>query len=187
VATIRCLAPNDLASLGLTVRAVAAEMTYPLRQRVLRPHQRLDEMAWDGDDDADAGHFVAVDPEGEIAGAATIVRRAPDWLAGEALGWRLRGMATRPEWRGMGVGTALLSAAVDHALRHGGGIVWCHARVRAADFYERAGFSRRGTAWEEPVIGPHVLMFCAVDPHESGHPSAPTIHQRPDDWGGAST
>jgi len=73
-------------------------------------------------------------------------------------------MATAPEWRRRGVGSALLAAVIDHVATNGGGLLWCNARLGALGFYERAGFQARGDAWEEPVIGPHVAMWRFVAP-----------------------
>ena len=74
-------------------------------------------------------------------------------------GWRIRGMATWPENRGRGAGALVLDALLDHVRRSGGGLVWCNARTTAQAFYARAGFVVHGEEWEEPVIGPHVVMW----------------------------
>jgi ribosomal protein S18 acetylase RimI-like enzyme len=68
-------------------------------------------------------------------------------------------MATDPAYRGRGVGAAVLEALVAHARAGGGGVLWCNARVPAQRFYERAGLQTRGEPWEDPEIGPHVLMW----------------------------
>jgi GNAT superfamily N-acetyltransferase len=71
-------------------------------------------------------------------------------------------MATAPEWRGTGVGSALVGAVFDHVAAGGGGLLWCNARLAAVGFYERAGMVTTGDVWEEPVIGPHIAMFVQV-------------------------
>ena len=72
--------------------------------------------------------------------------------------WRVRGMATAPEARGRGAGTAVLDALVSHALAEGATLVWCTARTRARSLYERAGFAVTSEVFEPPDIGPHVRM-----------------------------
>lgn len=67
-------------------------------------------------------------------------------------------MATDPARRRAGVGRALAAAVVSHVERHGGGPLWCNARVGAVPFYLAAGFEARGEPWEEPGIGTHVAM-----------------------------
>jgi GNAT superfamily N-acetyltransferase len=93
---------------------------------------------------------------------ASVWREAPSWPSGDADSWRLRGMATAPEWRGKGAGTAVLAAVIAHVAAAGGGLLWCNARLGAVAFYERAGLVTRGEQWEEPVIGPHIAMFTMV-------------------------
>lgn len=72
--------------------------------------------------------------------------------------WRVRGMATVPEARGRGAGTAVLNALLDHARSRGAVGVWASVRVRARSLYERAGFVTASDEFEPPHIGPHVIM-----------------------------
>ena len=71
-------------------------------------------------------------------------------------------MATAEDKRGQGIGTAVLRAVLAYVARHGGGLLWCNARVSARSFYERAGFVSRGDVWDEPDLGPHVKMELQV-------------------------
>ncbi|HVL92691.1 MAG TPA: GNAT family N-acetyltransferase [Acidimicrobiales bacterium] len=147
----------------IKVERVPAEVTFPLRQRVLRPHQRVEDMALPGDDDPHSGHFAAIDGDGRVVGTATVRRERPPWEDGTVDAWRLRGMATEEGWRGRGVGGAALAAVLTHVAAHGGGLLWCNARLPAVPFYERAGFSVQGAPFDEPGIGPHVVMARRVD------------------------
>ena len=67
-------------------------------------------------------------------------------------------MATAPSHRGLGVGTLVLSELVKHCRAGSGAGLWCHARVPAQGFYERAGFVAVGEPWDDPEIGPHMKM-----------------------------
>jgi GNAT superfamily N-acetyltransferase len=172
------------------VERVAAPETFELRWRVLRPHQRIEEVALRGDDDPDTAFFAARDPvSGDVVATASVQREAPPWVpearidrdhagpggrlevprgarsaAGDqgAEAWRLRAMATADAFRGRGLGRRVLEAVIDHVSAGGGGLLWCSARIRAVPFYERAGFSTLGDDYEEPVIGTHVLMWRVV-------------------------
>lgn len=144
------------------IERVAAEQTFPLRQQVLRPHQRIDQLAPPGDDDPDAAHLAAIEGD-EVIGTASVRRESPPWATDPARSWRLRGMATSEAHRNGGVGAAVLAAVIDHVGRHGGGLLWCNARTPAVVFYERAGFFTRGDAWVDPDIGPHIAMEMTVD------------------------
>ncbi|HET6795195.1 MAG TPA: GNAT family N-acetyltransferase [Acidimicrobiales bacterium] len=145
----------------VTVSEVEPERTYRLRQRVLRPHQGVDEVAMPGDRSAGALHLAAVSGD-EVVGVVSFWPERPDW-AGGGPAFRLRGMATAPEVRGTGVGALLLRRVLHDVAARGGGLLWCHARLAASGFYARHGFERRGDEWEEPHIGPHVVMFRRVD------------------------
>ena len=152
----------------VTIERVDAESTFPLRQRVLRPHETVAQMALSGDDHPDAGHFAARAADGSVVGTATVHREAPPWAADAPDAWRLRGMATAEGWRGRGIGERVLTAVVDHVASRGGGLLWCNARVPAVAFYERGGFEVCSNPWEEPHIGPHVAMFRRVPSRPRG-------------------
>ena len=133
----------------MIVREVAAAETRELRRDVLRPHQTVEELAEHEQDDAwaagafDDGQLIAVGFVGPEGGPGA---------------WRVRGMATAPEARGRGAGTAILAALVDHARSNGATRIWCNARTPAITLYERAGFRITSEEFELPDIGPHVVM-----------------------------
>jgi predicted GNAT family N-acyltransferase len=141
------------------IQRVGVADTIGLRQRVLRPHQTMAEMRYPHDDDPSTGHFAAV--EGDvIIGTVSVVPELPtDPLADVESWWRLRGMATAEGHRSQGVGSALVAAAMAHVAAEGGRGLWCNARLPAVAFYQRAGFVAVGEPWEEPGIGPHIVMW----------------------------
>ena len=162
----------------VTVARVAPATTYPLRQRVLRAGQPPGAARMAIDDDPVTATFAAVDAAGTVVGSAVVSPEPCGWQPGRPA-WRLRGMATAPGHRGSGIGGRVLRAALDHARAHGAEVVWCNARTPARRFYERAGFVAVGEEFEEPLIGPHVRMWCdmAAAPANGGAPrvdGAPT-------------
>ena len=161
----------------IRVEAVPRKLTLALRQRVLRPHQRLEELGVPGELDPGAVHLAALLPDGTVVGTAVLLpeRFAP--MPDRADAWRLRAMATDERWRGRGVGRLVLDRAVEHVAARGGGLLWCHARVPARAFYTRAGFTVVGEPWQEPFIGPHVAMYREVTP--AGAIGAPEVPARP--------
>jgi GNAT superfamily N-acetyltransferase len=142
---------------AVRVERVSAEVGLPLRQRVLRPHQTIEELRAGDDDAPSTGNYVAFAGD-EVVCTASVRREAPPWAPGAAPAWRLRGMATEEAWRGRGVGAQVLAVVIEHVRSHGGGLLWCNARVPAVPFYRRAGFGTRGDEWVDPDIGPHVAM-----------------------------
>ena len=151
--------PTDL---GITVERVHAAVTYPLRQRVLRPGQTVRAARFAIDDDPATASFAARTSDGEVVGTAVVYPEPCPWLADRPRAWRLRGMATVPERRSQGIGALVLQAALDHVRDAGGGLVWCNARVPAQGFYEGAGFRAHGSPWDDPEIGPHIAMWLEV-------------------------
>ncbi|MEO8689300.1 MAG: GNAT family N-acetyltransferase [Solirubrobacteraceae bacterium] len=135
------------------VRPIPLEQTRALRQAVLRPHQTVEELATH--EPAGAIAFGAFDGD-ELVGVGLV---GPE---GDPGAWRIRGMATAPEARGRGTGTAVLDALVRHASAQGAASVWCNARVRAIPLYERAGLRVVSDVFEPPDIGPHVRMELPV-------------------------
>lgn len=144
------------------VRSVALEETLALKQRVLRPHQTIEELAREFTGLPDLACFAALE-DGRVIGTATVHREAAPWAPGDTPAWRLRGMATEEGRRGQGIGAAALAAAISHVRSRGGGLLWCNARTPAVAFYERAGFRTRGEPWDDPAIGAHIAMYLVVN------------------------
>ena len=107
-------------------------------------------------------HFCAEDESGHVVSVASLLKEAPTWQPDTSASWHLRGMATVADWRGRGVGSAVLAALFAYVAASGGGLLWCNARLSAVNFYERAGLATTGEPWEEPVIGPHIAMFSVI-------------------------
>src|SRR5437588_522244 len=107
---------------------------------------------------------------------------------GEPGAWRVRGMATAPQARGRGAGTAVLDALLRHARAHAATSVWASVRTPARRLYERAGFRADSEEYELPDIGPHVLMRLSLQSqmklarrivHPGRASSASTSHKHP--------
>ena len=137
----------------LSLRPVSLEETRVLRRDVLRPYMEVEELATH--EPAGAVAFGAF-ADGDLVAVGLV---GPD---GEPGDWRVRGMATRPDARGQGAGSAILHALVQHAIDQGATRVWCNARTRALNLYQRAGFVTASDEFEPPDIGPHYRMELTV-------------------------
>ncbi len=149
-----------MASIDYTVRRVPIERTLALRKSVLRPYLADDEPYVLPDDHLPTTvTFGAVTPDDRVIGVGRLTPEPPPFNTEREQSWRLRGMATSPETRNLGIGSAVLGALIGHVADSGGGILWCNARVGALGLYERGGMQRWGEVWDEPHIGPHVVMW----------------------------
>lgn len=117
-----------------------------IRRQVFIEEQGVPEaLEWDADD-ATALHLLALTIEGKPIGCARLL---PDGHIGR--------MAVLPDWRGLGVGKALLAGALRAARAAGHTHVKLSAQIHAAGFYQVAGFVSVGAEYEEAGI-PHISM-----------------------------
>lgn len=132
------VAPADWPGDAAAIRAI--------REQVFVREQGVPaELEWD-DLDAACAHLLAYDMQGKPVGTA---RMQADGHIGR--------MAVLPEWRGRGVGSALLLMLIDLAATHGLDEVFLDAQVAAADFYYRHGFIASGEEFAAAGI-PHLRM-----------------------------
>ena len=146
---------------AVTIDEVAPEITYALRGAVLSPDGG--DIVWAGDEDRATFHLAARTGDRVVG----VVRFSPTpcpWRPLARAPWQLRGMATEPDVRGSGAGRALVVEGLARVAGRGGDVVWCDARVGAAGFYERMGFTVVTDEFEKTGIGPHVGMLIDVPP-----------------------
>ncbi|MCK8515791.1 GNAT family N-acetyltransferase [Methylonatrum kenyense] len=96
--------------------------------------------------DPDCVHWLVRAADGDAIATA---RLAPDGQIGR--------MAVMPDWRGRGIGSALLRAMVDYAREAGLPTPHLHAQEQALGFYERQGFIAEGPGFDDAGI-PHRAM-----------------------------
>ena len=138
----------------LTLRRAALDEILPLRHAVLRPGLARATAQFDGDHDPATRHFAALSGA-TVVGCVSAMRRALDGVDA----WQVRGMATRDDLAGRGIGRALLASATE-ALRAEPGprLLWCNARVTALRFWERAGWEAVSDVFDIPGVGPHRVL-----------------------------
>ncbi|HEX4735856.1 MAG TPA: GNAT family N-acetyltransferase [Thermoleophilaceae bacterium] len=119
-----------------------------LRRRVFVGQQGVTlEADRDGLDQV-ALHVVAIDG-GNVVGTCRLVFDGP--LA------RLGRMAVEDDYRGRGLGAAILAEAEHQALAAGSERIRLHAQLAARSLYERSGFVVQGQEFMEEGI-PHLTM-----------------------------
>lgn len=121
-----------------------------VRRRVFIEEQCVpEELEWDGLDETST-HFLAEDDAGQAVGSARLL---PDGHIGR--------MCVLKEWRGRGIGSALLREALAAAGEQGLARVELAAQVHALPFYERHGFTAEGGEFLDAGI-PHRNMYRAL-------------------------
>lgn len=138
----------------MEVKEIRAEDTYDLRHRVLRPLQTVAECKYPLDHAAI--HFGAFTENRLISIVTAHPEDSP--LFSESGQWRIRGMATEPEFQKTGAGHAVLHALLAWGKERGIELFWCNARELAIPFYLRQGFTVESDYFEIPGIGPHKVM-----------------------------
>lgn len=145
----------------ISVSSISAAETIEIRWQILRPGFPRETAVFVGDDSPAAKHFGGF-IESRLAGVASIYPAACPDRPEEQRGWQLRGMATLPEVRGLGVGKALVAACEQTVREVGDPFLWCNARIGAIDFYARLGWLVSSDEFDIPTVGPHRRMLRAI-------------------------
>lgn len=155
---------NDELHLGVVVRQISPEETYPLRHKILRPHQPIEMCRYE--DDSRPGAFsLGAYRDGKLVGVVSASEESYKNF-NQKKQYRIRGMATVPEVRGMGYGAALLLECVKRLQSQKVDVVWFNAREVAFGFYEKLGFEYCSDMFEIKDIGPHKVMYAEVAKYE---------------------
>jgi predicted GNAT family N-acyltransferase len=127
----------------------AAAQLSAVRREVFIEEQRVpEELEWDGEEE-DAIHVLASDHDGRPIGTGRLLHQGGLAHIGR--------MAVLRDWRGKGVGGALLNALLAEARQRGLTEIFLNAQTHAAPFYERFGFARKGSEFPDAGI-PHCRM-----------------------------
>jgi predicted GNAT family N-acyltransferase len=141
---------------GFTIRDVGwlaeQEKLRAVRLAVFVIEQNIpEEHEWD-EHDALSVHALAEDRDGVPIGCGRLL---PDGHIGR--------LAVLSDWRGQGVGAALLRHLIEVAQRHGHVRVLLNAQEHAVPFYARYGFAPSGAPFMEAGI-PHREMVRMLAP-----------------------
>ena len=116
----------------------------------------------------DKGWDMHMSPIGEKtkgAGVGVLVRqpiKATPMKLKTKNGYRLRGMATHPDFRRKSAATKLMEESFIFLKQKECDILWCNARLIAVKFYKSLGFKIIGEIFDIPKIGPHYKMYKSI-------------------------
>ncbi len=145
----------------IEIRRVGVEKILDLRHRILRAGLPPESARFDGDQADTTLHLAAfaVDASGRAGEKAVgCLSLMLNRFAGQPA-WQLRGMAVDEPLQRHGLGRELITRAEQAAASDGrAGWLWCNARLPAAGFYQKQGWSIVSEVFEIPMAGPHVKM-----------------------------
>lgn len=146
----------------MEVRVIPAIQTRRLRHLVLWPHIRGEEdCVIDIDEREDAIHLGTFDGE-TLASIGSLFSMDSPKINFENQ-YRLRAMATHPDYRGTGCGKLLVEKAIAILREKEVDVLWCDARIGAVGFYQSLGFNVIDEVYEVPKIGPHKFMWIEIN------------------------
>jgi GNAT superfamily N-acetyltransferase len=128
---------------------------------MLRPNGTLEDCIFQGDNDELTFHLGAFVEKKLVSVASFYFERNLKFP--DPYQYRLRGMATLPEYQGQGLSSALLRTAFPVIKQNQCTLLWCNARERAMGFYGKVGFTQEGDLFNIPNIGKHILMSIKID------------------------
>lgn len=140
-----------------TVKIIPKELTYTIRQKVLRKGKPIESCYFEGDSNESTFHF-GIYIEDKLAGIATLLESKNDFL-NDNIQYQLRGMAILEEYQNKNAGTQLLKKIEKFCTLKGKEIIWFNARKTALEFYTKLGYEVLGKEFEIENVGTHFLMF----------------------------
>jgi GNAT superfamily N-acetyltransferase len=129
---------------------VGTEHVRPLRREVLRVDMPEASVNFEGDDDPSTFHLAVFDLSRSIVAVSSWMERPSiDEPSRRAI--QLRGMATKVQFQGCGLGALLLETGFREARKLSIDLVWANARDSALTFYLKNGFDVIGDGFIEEV------------------------------------
>ena len=141
----------------MTIKQVNVEIIRPLRNLVLRPGQPIESTDYNRDKEFQTLHYANIINQ-KVCSISTFYPE-PILAIEASVAYRLRGMATHPNYRRQGLARAMMHQAMVDIQKLGCDLIWCKARLVAIDFYESLGFMKTGQIYEIEGIGPHYTMY----------------------------
>ncbi len=121
----------------MDIKNVPLPEVWSLRHEVMYPDYPADVVKLEGDEQ---GAHLGIYKAGELVSVVSVFLQKQEM--------QFRKMATRKDWQGKGLATALLNY-IDHlAQQKKVQRLWCNARVSAKGLYEKMGMQATGQSWQ---------------------------------------
>ena len=131
--------------------------TYEIRHSVLRKGRPIASCAMEGDNKKSTVHWGAY--LGHTLVGVISLFSTPRHLSAKQNCKQIRGMAVLKNYRGKGIGKALLLCLENHAKKTATKYLWMNARKKAFAFYQDLGYSIKGNLFEIEPIGTHGYLY----------------------------
>ena len=155
-----------LKTMNFEVKIISPKETKALRHKILWPHIKLEENCNIDIDYRSDGFHIGVFDGKRIISVASFFEMKSEKLIGVCENiekqYRLRAMATDPEYRKLGVGRMVISEAIKNLRKMEVDVLWCNARKVALGFYENLEFEVIDEWFDVPNIGLHKLMYISI-------------------------
>lgn len=139
-------------------KLITAAETYSLRENVLRPGQPPEVCRYAEDELTETFHIGVVYDQ-RIISNGTFIRQGHEYFPDSRNPYRLRGMATEPEFQKQGLGRKIIQAAETELKLRQCDLLWFNARTGAEGFYLKLGFGAFEKIFDIPGAGPHKVMY----------------------------
>lgn len=144
----------------MDIKKVAAKEIRPLRNLVLRPNLPIETTFYDLDDNKNTFHLASIIDDTIISIGTFYPENDVKLQTKNA--YRLRGMATHPNYRRKSAATKLMEKSFVLLKEKKCDILWCNARLIAVEFYKSLGFKIVGEIFDIPSIGAHYKMYKSI-------------------------
>ena len=145
----------------MQIKEITAKETHHVRHLVLRQNQPLSACIYPHDEDDFTLH-LGVFIQSDLASIVSFYKEVSPDISAKSQ-YRFRGMATLPDHRSKGYGSALLAYGENILKERNVEIVWCNARVSALPFYLKLNYTDLPHIFDIPGIGPHKVMFKKIN------------------------
>tara|TARA_R110001583_G_scaffold412_1_gene3749 strand:- start:7292 stop:7732 length:441 start_codon:yes stop_codon:yes gene_type:complete len=139
----------------IEIQKIQAIETYPIRLEILRKNIPLP-YEFIGDFDENTFH-LGVFKNGKLIAVSSFMK--VENLNFKGSQYQLRGMATLNDYQGFGAGKLMLKKSFSILKELKINYLWCNARIKAINFYEKQGFQTFGNKYDIKLVGDHYTMF----------------------------
>lgn len=145
----------------ICIKEIPFQDTFPVRHVVLREGKPIESCFFEGDDLETTQHFGLYLDKKVVAVVSLFKKNNAIFIENNQ--FQIRGMAVLKETQKSGFGKILLSHCEAELSKQKEVILWFNARINAVPFYEKSGYTKKGTSFEIKDIGLHHLMFKKID------------------------